>query len=139
MDYAMRSRVLALALMILFGLPLLVPGAIEWLFPYFPDLMTLLCYIGVFFSLIYLVCSIVCPERMSESASMQEDQCEREEPDMVTCYRCSCWAFVLKRPWLRGDYIGKVLGRCRVCESDIRVKSIYAAEYKPTSRGRRIK
>jgi hypothetical protein len=138
LDYAMRSRVLALVSIILTGLLLVVPGAIEWLFPSFPDLMTLLCYVGIFFSLIYLVDSIVCPERMSEFAFLREDECERAEADMVTCYQCSCWAFVWKRAWLRGDYIGKVLGRCRVCGSEYRVKSIYAVEQKPTSRGRRI-
>jgi hypothetical protein len=138
LDFAERFRVFVLVMLVGCGLLLFVPGAMEWLFPSFADLMTVLCYVGVFFSLIFLVCSIVCPEWMSEFASLRKDECEQEEADMVTCYQCSCWAFVWKRPWLRGDYIGKVIGRCRVCGSEFRVKAIYAVEQKPTSRGRRI-
>lgn len=122
----MRFRVFALVSMVVSGLLLLARGAVKTLYPSWPDMLTLECYLLFFLSIVFLACTVIWPRRWAELASILEDEFERVVVDTVTCLGCSGCGHVLKRAWLRGDYIGKVTGRCLLCESEYRVKVIYA-------------
>ncbi len=128
LGFAERARVFVLVVMVVCDLLLLVPGALELLFPHWPNLMRLLCYGGSFSSLIFLVFTVVCPGRWSEIACELNFESERFAVDTVSCLVCSGCGRVWSRIWLRGDCVGKVVDRCLLCGSEYRVKSIYSRE-----------
>nr|MDO8098497.1 hypothetical protein [Candidatus Njordarchaeota archaeon] len=128
MNYLARVRVFALVSLALSSFILLVPGALKWLFHSWSDLMTLLSYGAIFCSMVTLIGSVICPERMLEEAYLRVNALERVEVGTVTCFECCGCGHGSRRAWVRGDYIGKVIGKCFWCGSDYRVRDIYDLE-----------
>jgi hypothetical protein len=135
----MRLRVIFFFFVVGTGLLLVVPDALEVLFPFGTDVFRLLDCVAFLASLVDLVWGIIFPKLWAEFVSDIGGVGNRVEVGTVTPIKCSFCGFEFKRAWTKGDFVGKIDKECRLCHCSFKVKAIYEVDSKPRGSQRKKK
>ncbi|WXG42548.1 MAG: hypothetical protein WED04_00315 [Promethearchaeati archaeon SRVP18_Atabeyarchaeia-1] len=126
-----KSRAVALIVVLVIGILLLLPYFIEGLV-WDTLMMSVLYGIGMV-ALVALL--LISPTRQNAQGKAKGG--ETDEIKMTTSLACHDCDFSQEREFQKGDFIGKVLGKCPKCKKgELYIRAIYTVEEKKSGKRR---
>lgn len=120
-----KSRALAIIVVLIVGVLLLLPYLVEGLV--WTTLITSVLYAVGMFALVLLL--LTSPAQQSTKGKTKGE--ESGEIKTITSLACHSCEFSEEREFQKGDFIGKLLGKCPKCKNEkLYIGAIYALDEK---------